>query len=177
MSPMRRKTPALALSLALATSSLGVALVAGCKNEPTIPGTEIPDNDTSRAILEVLERYRMSFVAKDAASVLALAHPTYHDEAGTDDPSDDVEYGELGPLLRRRLAQLDSVRFTIDYLDIQLAGDRATVHVWIDASFKFKPILDSAGNPRDAARYARKQDHARFELVFENETWLITSGI
>ncbi len=159
------------------TAVAGSLGAAGCKNEPTIPGTEIPDTDTNREILEVLERYRMAFVARDAATVLSLAHPTYHDEAGTDDPSDDVVYEELGPLLRRRLTQIDSIRFTIDYIDIQGAGDRATVHVWIDASFKFKPVLDTEGEPREAPRYARKQDHARFEMVYDNETWLITSGI
>jgi len=176
---MRRFSPALALSLLVTTAaaSVGALGVAGCKNEPTIPGTEIPDTDANREILQVLENYRMAFVARNPAAVLSLAHPTYHDEAGTDDPSDDVVYEELGQLLRRRLNQLDSIRFTMDYIDIQGAGDRATVHVWMDASFKFKPVLDSEGEPREAPRYARKQDHARFELVYENETWLITSGI
>ena len=31
------------------------------------------------------------------------------DTAGTDDPGDDIEYGELGPLLRTRMAQLEAV--------------------------------------------------------------------
>src|SRR5690606_25091149 len=90
----------------------------GCNAGPTIPGTEIPDTDDNRQILGTLERYRTSFVSRDAAAVLSTAHPTYYDSAGTDDPSDDVTYAELGPQLRRRLSQLDSIRFTIDYLEI-----------------------------------------------------------
>lgn len=156
-------------------ASLGV--VAGCRGGPTIPGTEIPDTEDNRQILAVLERYRTSFISRDAAAVLATAHPTYHDNAGTDDPSDDTTYSELGPLLRRRLSQLDSIRFTIDYLEILAVGDRAVVRVWIDASFRFKPLLDAYGEPRDSPSFARIMDHAEFELVREGDTWLIVRGI
>jgi hypothetical protein len=159
----------------LAAASLG--MVIGCKGGPTIPGTEIPDTEDNRQILSVLERYRTSFISRDAAAVLATAHPTYHDNAGTDDPSDDTTYSELGPLLRRRLSQLDSIRFTIDYLEILGAGDRAVVRVWIDASFRFKPLLDAYGVPRESPSFARIMDHAEFELVREGENWLIVRGI
>ncbi|MFO7566063.1 MAG: hypothetical protein R6X02_25690 [Enhygromyxa sp.] len=175
-----------ALSLALiggvslpslvAAGSLGLVAV-GCSGGPTIPGTEIPDTDDNRQILAVLERYRTSFISRDAAAVLSTAHPTYHDNAGTDDPSDDTTYAELGPLLRRRLAQLDSIRFTIDYLEILGEGDRAVVRVWIDASFRFKPILDTYGMPRESPPFARVMDHSEFELVREGDTWLIVRGI
>jgi hypothetical protein len=174
------------LSMVLATSPtlLSVAplavlpmALAGCKNEPTIPGTEIPDNEDNRQIIAVLERYRTSFVSRDAAAMLATAHPTYQDHAGTDDPSDDTTYTELGGLLRRRLSQLDSIRFTIDYLEIQRIEDRAVVRVWIDASYRFKPLLDSYGETRSQSPFARVMDHAEFELVREGDNWLIVRGL
>ena len=151
--------------------------MAGCKSQPTIAGTEIPDTEDNRQIISVLERYRTSFVSRDAAAVLATAHPTYYDQAGTDDPSDDTSYAELGPLLRRRLSQLDSIRFTMDYLEIHVSGDRAVARVWVDASFRFKPILDAYGEPREAPPYARIMDHSEFELVREGDVWLIVKGI
>ena len=163
----------LALSIALPT----MVTATGCKNQPTIPGTEVPDTEDNRQIIAVLERYRTSFVSRDAAAVLATAHPTYYDHAGTDDPSDDTTYHELGPLLRRRLSQLDSIRFTIDYLEVLGEGDRAVVRVWIDASFRFKPLLDANGEPRGAPGYSRVMDHAEFELVREGENWLIVRGL
>ena len=162
----------LALALAPAITSVG-----GCKAEPTIAGTDIPDTDDNRQIIAVLERYRTSFVSRDAAAVLSTAHPTYYDHAGTDDPSDDTTYEELGPLLRRRLSQLDSIRFTMDYLEVAGTGDRAVVRVWIDASFRFKPILDAYGEPRDQSPYSRVMDHSEFELVREGDTWLIVRGL
>lgn len=168
-------TGTVSLPAMLGVTTVGV--LSGCKGGPTIPGTEIPDTEDNRQILAVLERYRTSFISRDAAAVLATAHPTYLDTAGTDDPSDDTTYSELGPLLRRRLSQLDSIRFTIDYLEILGEGDRAVVRVWIDASFRFKPILDSFGEPRESPPYHRVMDHSEFELVREGDTWLIVRGI
>ena len=171
-----RLTRVFCLALSVAPA-LAVVAVGGSKAEPTIAGTEIPDTDDNRQIVAVLERYRTSFVSRDAAAVLATAHPTYYDHAGTDDPSDDTTYEELGPLLRRRMSQIDSIRFTMDYLEVSGAGDRAVVRVWIDASFRFKPILDSYGEARKQPPYARIMDHSEFELVREGETWLIVRGL
>jgi hypothetical protein len=155
-----------------------VAPLSGCKNAPTIPGTEIPDTEENRDILRVLERYRTSFVRRDAAGILATAHPTYYDEAGTDDPTDDIEYSELGPILRERLAQLEAIRFTIDYLEVNVVDDRASVKVWIDASFQLRAIADAeSGEVRVQGRHTRKQDHALFELLNEQGAWRITKGL
>lgn len=165
------------LTLSLATA-VAIPAMTGCKSGPTIPGTEIPDTEDNREILRVLERYRTSFVRRDAAGVLAMAHPTYYDTAGTDDPEDDIEYSELGPMLRERMAQLESIRFTIDYLEVNVVQDRAIVKVWIDASFRLASIVDpETGEVRVESEHSRKQDHAMFELVRENGTWRITRGL
>ncbi|HRI09952.1 MAG TPA: hypothetical protein PKW35_19150 [Nannocystaceae bacterium] len=164
------------LSLALLVAVQAPALV-GCKNKSMIPGTEIPDTEENREILQVLERFRTAFVRQDTAAIVATAHPTYYDESGTDDPGDDVVYEELGPLLNRRLAQVDSVRFTVEYLDVFVRNERATVHVWVDASFHMKPILKEDGTPRLQPRFARKQDYAKFELLRDGDSWRITKGI
>lgn len=155
-----------------------VPTVTACKNKPTIPGTEIPDTPEHREILRVLERYRTSFVRRDAAGVLATAHPTYYDEAGTDDPADDISYEELGPMLRTRMAQIDAIRFTIDYLEVSVVEDRAVVKVWIDASFRLAPVIDEeTGRVRVESEHTRKQDHAMFELLRDGQAWRITKGL
>lgn len=163
--------------LSLALLPLAVGAVA-CKSHPTIPGTEIPDTEANREILRVLEKYRVSFVRRDAAGVLTTAHPSYFDTAGTDDPSDDLEYKELAPALRERMAQLESVRFTIDYLEIDVVKDRAVVKVWVDASFRLKPIVDpETGEVRVESSHNRLQDHAMFELIADSGSWRITRGL
>lgn len=162
----------LAAALAVAAPALG-----GCKNVPTIPGTEIPDTDENREILQVLERFRTAMVRQDTVAILTTAHETYYDESGTDDPGDDIVYEELAGLLKRRLAQVESIRFTMEYLDIFVRNDRATVHVWIDASFHMKPILNEDGTPRLQPRFSRKQDYGKYELLRDGESWRITKGI
>jgi hypothetical protein len=169
---MRHPIASLLLCLFVVGSPLG------CKDGPTIPGTEIPDTDENRDILRVLERYRTSFVRRDAAGVLSTAHPSYYDPAGTDDPTDDIEYSELGPILRERLAQLEAIRFTIDYLEVNVVEDRASVKVWIDASFQLRSIADpESGIVRVEGKHTRKQDHAMFELVRDQGAWRITKGL
>lgn len=165
----------LALSVALIPA---VVLSTGCKDQPTIPGTEIPDTAENRDILRVLEKYRIAFVRRDPAGVMTTAHPSYFDTAGTDDPSDDLEYKELGLVLRERMAQLESVRFTIDYLEIDVLKDRAVVKVWVDASFRLKPIVDpETGEVRVESSHNRLQDHAMFELLQDSGAWRITRGL
>ncbi len=155
-----------------------VLISSACKDTPTIPGTEIPDSDENREILRVLEQYRVAFVRKDAAAVLATVHPTYYDTAGTDDPSDDLRYEDLGPVLRARMTELESIRFTVDYLEVHVAGDRASVRVWIDASFRLTPITNPTTTAvRVESRHTRKQDHAMFELVKDGKTWRISKGL
>ncbi|KIG18806.1 hypothetical protein DB30_07142 [Enhygromyxa salina] len=168
---------ALSPAVPVAATVTATVMLGGCKGSPTIPGTEVPDTKDNRQIIAVLERYRTAFVSRDAAAVLSTAHPTYYDHAGTDDPSDDTTYNELGSILRRRLSQLDSIRFTIDYLEVQGVGDRAVVRVWIDASFRFKPLLDSFGEARASPTFARVMDHSEFELVREGDNWLIVRGL
>lgn len=165
--------------LLLGLVSTTALTMAACKDAPSIPGTEIPDTEQNRDILRVLERYRTAFVRRDAAGVLSTAHPSYYDPAGTDDPTDDIEYSELGPILRERLAQLEAIRFTIDYLEVNVVQDRAIVKVWIDASFQLRSIVDGQdGDVRVQGRHTRKQDHAMFELVLDNGgAWRITRGL
>ncbi|MCA9689457.1 MAG: hypothetical protein R3A51_14840 [Nannocystaceae bacterium] len=179
--PPRRKRlipPLLASLLAISAPALAVTpVLTGCKGAPKIPGTEIPDTEENRELLQTLERFRTAFVRQDAATILATAHETYYDEAGTDDPADDIVYEELGKTLRMRLNQIESIRFTMEYLRVYVHEQRATVEVWMDASFRMKAVLDEEGNERLGARFARKQDFARFELIREGESWLITKGI
>ncbi|RMG94618.1 MAG: hypothetical protein D6705_15635 [Deltaproteobacteria bacterium] len=166
------------LSLVLAPA------VGGCKQAATIPGTEIPDTPENREVLQTLENYRIAMVQKDPAAVLATVHATYYDHAGTDDPADDLTYDRLAEILRKRMEQIESIRYSIDYLDVSVKDDRAVVRAWIDASFRLRAVAEDEedapkveGLTREKSRYARVQDFNMFELVRDGKTWLITRGI
>lgn len=164
---------ALALGAFLALSFT----LTGCKSSPTLPGTNIPDTPEVRSVLETLERYRVALVRKDAAGVLALVDKSYLDTSGTDDPSDDLNQERLAPTLRNRLSQLESLRFAMDFVSVDIQGARARVRVWIDASFRFKPILSPEGTPRDQPHFERLQDFNEFELIRIGQQWKFVRGL
>lgn len=159
---------------ALLLMSLGLS---ACKGSPTLPGTNIPDTPEVRSVLETLERYRVALVRKDAAGVLALVDKSYLDTSGTDDPSDDLNQERLAPTLRNRLAQLESLRFAMDYVSVEIKGARARVRVWIDASFRFKPILAPDGTPREQPQFERLQDFNEFEFIRIGQQWKFVRGL
>ncbi len=163
--------------LPLCLAVFSAVCTSGCANTPMIPGTEIPDTPDARLILDTLERYRVGFVKRDAAAILATADRSYHDTGGTDDPKDDINYEELGRVLRLRMSQLEAVRFTLDFLEIHVDGDRAVARVWIYATFRLKPLLDGTGSARDSPDFMRLQDFSEFSLVRESGNWLLTSGL
>lgn len=164
-------------SLFLLSVLLGSVGLSACKSSPTLPGTTIPDTPEVRGVLETLERYRVALVRKDATGVLALVDKSYLDTAGTDDPSDDLNQARLAPTLRNRLSQLESLRFAMDYVSVDIQGSRAKVRVWIDASFRFKPILAPDGTPRERPQFERLQDFNELELIRIGQQWKIVRGI
>ena len=84
--------------------------VGGCNEPVYIPQTKIPDTPLNRELLKTMEKYRIAVEDKDSAAVLALAHPTYGDENGSPDPSDDIDYEELKKLLSTRFQTICNQR-------------------------------------------------------------------
>ncbi|MFY0530079.1 hypothetical protein ACN28I_45245 [Archangium gephyra] len=69
-----------------------------------IPGTQIPDTEDTRAVLNVMEQYRAAVEARDAKAIQGLVSKSFRDNSGTEDPADDLTYQNLtqelpGPLL------------------------------------------------------------------------------
>lgn len=101
-----------------------------------IPGTEIPDTDDTRQILEVMERYRQGVEGRDAEAVLSVVHPTFSDDAGTREPEDDLDYDRLREVLPRRLAQAEDVKLEISVRDVQVEGPEAIAIYYYTSSFR-----------------------------------------
>ena len=60
-----------------------------------IPGTDISDTEDARAILGVMENYRAAFEHRDAKAIEQLLSPAFRDDAGTEDPADDLTADNL----------------------------------------------------------------------------------
>jgi ketosteroid isomerase-like protein len=134
-----------------------------------IPGTGLPDSADNRAVYAVVQAYRAAVERRDAPGVLALVSPRYFDDAGTPDPSDDLDYAGLSRALPADLARVSGLRVEMGVTRIEVRGDEADAYVRFDARYR---IQTRAGEIAKA-----QADVSRITLVREKGGWLIRSGL
>ena len=149
--------------------ALALASGAGCATFAVIPGTRVVDTKQNREILEICEKYRRAMEDRDAATLLALAHPSYYEDSGTPLATDDYGYQGLRDVLARRLGALRTLRYNIEYRKIEVEGHHAKVDIRYDASFQLATEMGD--------RWERKQNDKRIELEHDGKRWLIIAGM
>jgi hypothetical protein len=145
------------------------ALALGACGTHRIPGTEIPDNRDTRAIVSVIDKYRQGVEARNAEAVLALVAPSYFDDAGTPDPADDLDRQQLERVLPRHFQQLTAMRLGMGVKEVTVQGDRATANVFYEGHYR----VATAGG--EAAK--QTSDVSQMKFVREGGQWLITGGL
>lgn len=146
------------------------ALLFGCAKPALIPNTNVKDTPENREILKVIEGYRQAMESRDAARVLGLVHPTYQDNAGTPEGSDDVDYQGLRRLLGTRFRRASQIRYRIEYQSVRVQGRDAEVDTYVDATFVYEP----EGAP---PRWRRLTDFNRFRMIKDGGQWRFVSGL
>ena len=140
---------------------------AACRR--TIPNTDILDSADTRAILAVIEQYRAAAERRDAAKVMGLVSKSYFDDAGTPDPADDLDYGQLAKAVAADYGRLPSTRLELSVKQIDVAGDRAVAYLFYEAHYR---ITTPKGEvPK------QEQDVSRMVFAREGGAWKITSGL
>jgi hypothetical protein len=148
---------------------LSVLSVGGCATYAVIPGTTVRDTKQNRELVEICEKYRRSMEERDAATLLALAHPNYYEDSGTPKGDDDYGYQGLRDVLARRLAQLRTLRYNIEYRKVEVEGNHANIDIRYDASFQLATEMGD--------RWERKQNDKRLELENDGKRWLFIRGM
>jgi hypothetical protein len=144
-----------------------VALAACSAQKPTtIPGTKVVDTPENQQILERVEEYRRAMEQQDARALVLMASEEYRERGG----GDDYGYDQLLEILRIRLSQVEDIRYSLRYMNVQRDGEIAYVDVLIDASYT---IEDARGElvRRDM------QDQNRLVLQWNGEQWMFLSGM
>jgi hypothetical protein len=144
-------------------------LVTGCANYALIPGTKVIDTKINRELIEVCEKYRRAMEEKDAPTLLALAHPNYYEDSGTPKGDDDYGYDGLKEVLQKRLGALKTLRYSIEYRRVEVAGHHAKIDIRYDASFQLATEMGD--------RWERKQNDKRIEMQNDGGRWLIVAGM
>jgi hypothetical protein len=156
---MSRVLPVLALLVAMG----------GCVKEKYIPFTRVIDTPQNREVLKAVEAYRLAIERKDAAALLTMASPDYFEDSGTPQAEDDYGYEGLKQVLARRLMQVEQIRYSLQYMKIDVKDKIAHVDVYIDASFQI--------HTAQGMKWDRKQEPHRMELVNDGKRWLFRRGM
>lgn len=158
-----------ATSSVAAVALAALAALAGCTGAKRIPGTEIRDTPDARAIVGVIDAYRQAAERRDAAAVLALVSESYFDDAGTADPSDDIDYLQLKQLLPAHYRKLSAIRLGIGVREVEVKGDRAVATVFYDGHYR---VSTATGEAQKST-----SDVSQMHFVREGGQWKIQSGL
>src|SRR5688572_20710528 len=127
------------LLASLAVLALGGG--AGCAPKK-IPGTDINDSDDTRAILDVIERFRRAYETKDAQSIAALLDENVREDGGRSNPDDDFIYTNAGSKLEGLFSQTADMRLDVSVrkieFDDKMVKARA-VYTW-NSTFKLPSL-------------------------------------
>lgn len=163
-----RTFPTMAMTKTLLLAAvLGAAACGGSMK--TIPGTEVPDSQDNRAILKVLEQYRVAVEQRDAPTLVAMAAPSYWEDSGTPTGKDDYGREQLQEVLVGKFQKAQSIRYSLKYVGLRRKGPRAEVDVMIDASYSIE-------TPRGVERKDMR-DQNQLVLEWDGRRWLFLSGM
>jgi hypothetical protein len=140
-----------------------------CAHTEYFPGTTILRNEENVKIIETIEQYRRRLLEHNVDGLLVLASQTYFEDSGTPRSDDDYGFEGLKQVLANKLKLVKSLRYEIEYRNINVRGNRAEVEVFLDGSFE---LAAEAGD-----RYRRVNDYHRFVLEHENDQWKFVRGM
>ena len=152
------------LIIAFATTAVGCA-------HGTIEGTNVPDTDENRAVLEVLTTYRSAMQERDADKIISLVASDYFEDMGTIDQSDDYGYQHLTEnVIPNSLKVAQEVYLTFEIHSIEVDGDSA----WADVRYNARAKLGlSSGD-----MWETHKDFNRIELSMNDKgRWVIKAGL
>src|ERR1044071_3894793 len=73
---------------------VGMLAVAGCATH-YIPNTDVEDNDDNRKVIAFCEKYRHAVEERNVPLLLDMASPSYYEDGGNVDATDDMDYAGL----------------------------------------------------------------------------------
>ena len=162
-----RAFPRRAALLLGALTALGGA--SGCATH-YIPNTDVEDTEQNRKVINFCEDYRRAVERRNTALLLRLAHPSYYEDGGNVDTSDDLDYAGLRAYLTDRFTQTKAIRYEIRYRRVGV-GRKNVIYVDYTYSASYK-IPTEKGDV-----WRRRVADNRLELLPNGEGFLIVSGM
>jgi len=157
-------SPRLLLLLVLAVLS-----TLGCTHQ-YILNTDVEDTDFNRKAIEYCEEYRHAVETRNTARLLKMAAPSYYEDGGNVDASDDLDYDGLKAYLDKEFSKTRAIRYEIHYRRVS-EGRKNTVFVdfTYSASYKIPTVQGDV--------WRRRVADNRLQLAREGEGFRILSGM
>jgi hypothetical protein len=150
--------------------ALGALAALGACNAHTIPNTDVEDTDDNRRVISFCEEYRRAVEQRKVGLLLQLAHPSYYEDGGNVDATDDIDYVGLKDYLEERFRETKAIRYEIRYRRVGL-GRKETVLVDFTYSASYK-IPTPSGDV-----WRRTVADNRLELVPHGDAFKIVAGM
>jgi len=145
-------------------------VLSGCPPRK-IPGTELDDTSDTRAVIDVLQKYRQAVEAKNTQALLQLTDESFRDDGGTSAPDDDLDYKSLPAKLATRMAKVSELKLAVTVRRIEFDSDEKVARVTYSYQLSFKM-------PDYSARTQSENDIKQMLLKrVGDQEWKITSGI
>lgn len=159
------------LATTLTTLALTGALLTGCGPGYLDVDKHVPASDDNKQVFQVWKTYHDAIESKDVEAIKRLVSLHYYENGGTtDDQSDDYGYDKL---IQQRLPMLrdniKSVNLKLKLLDIQVAGNNATIEYFYDGH----TLLTEGGVDRSK----QYQERSAMRLERESGVWKIVAGL
>jgi hypothetical protein len=148
---------------------LSVSPLSGCAGH-FIPNTDVEDTDYNRKVIDFCEEYRKAVERRNTALLLKLAHPSYYEDGGNIDTSDDLDYAGLKVYLEDKFRLTKAIRYEIRYRRVG-SGRKQVIFVDFTYSASYK-IPTSGGDV-----WRRRVADNRLELLPHGESFRIVSGM
>ena len=150
--------------------TLLVLALTGCMPKK-IPGTDLDDTSETRAVIDVMQKYRVAVEAKDTSAILKLTDESFRDDGGTSAPEDDLDYGSLPAKLNGRMAKVSDLKLDVTVRRIEFDPDEKVARVTYSYQLSFKL-------PDYSTRTQSENDIKQMLLKrVGDQQWKITSGI
>jgi hypothetical protein len=148
--------------------ALACLLAAACSHN-TLPGTNIPDNPQTRAVLDTFSHYKNALEARDPSAILALTAASYNDRG---DPARGIaptDFAGLEQKLHTDFAKVTGLRLEATIKDLEVKDT--------DARLDYFQVLRYSVATPNGEKWKSESDDARMRFVKVNGQWKIVSGL
>ena len=135
-----------------------------------IPNTDVEDTSYNRGVVQFCEEYRRAVEMRNVALLLKIAAPSYYEDGGNVDPTDDLDYAGLKAYLEDKFYKTKAIRYEIRYRRVG-KGRRDVIFVDYTYSASYKLTTD------EGDVWHRTVAENRLELVPDGEKFKIVSGM